>query len=360
MRLFIVAEDELFDLALNELRSAIGDLAIVSRLDEEVLGVYDSTVRLHSLHKSKNSCELVLPGDAILVFGNARAPEIDAASGIFVLDGVRFLQACFRTESAANGYVRGICRSGPTEESFLNYSRAEIDPSGIESDHRLVVNSFPKSGSIWLMAMIGEALSLSTDKHVHLAHGADIEIALCATGFFGGVALVRDIRDVVVSWYHEAIRADRQAGYPTSRYSDISVFYSEYFIGRIEGNPQYYFGNLERWLDFLSARAIPILRYEDMVSDPGAALSRLMNFWRLDVDRSAITNAVSRMSFDCIKNNVGNDSLYIADRLKSGHARVGGTGGWRKELPKEISKDIEGRFSGFMSRMNYFEGNSQN
>jgi len=95
------------------------------------------------------------------------------------------------------------------------------------------------------------------------------------------------------------------------------------------------------------------LKYEDLLRNPEGGLKRLMNFWKFDVDETDIAATVSRMSFATMKDHLDDGSTYIAERLGTGHAREGRSGGWQTSLPQEIASDIEMRFSGFMRRFGY-------
>ena len=353
MRVFIVAEESILDVVYNEVYSKIGSASLVGRLNNGRVEQPAPFLPRSKESRPEQRLQPVAPGDVVLVFGDAVAPDVDAASRIWVVDGLKFLRACSQTNNDVRNYLYEICLSGPTEEAYQSYARPSTRPQDIQPNARLIVNSFPKSGSIWMMAMIGNALGLSTDKHVHLAHGAEMELALCTNNILGSVALVRDPRDVVVSWFHEAVQCDVSHGFSEPRYRNVSEFYYQYFVGRIFGNPQYYYGNLDRWLDYLSARAIPTVKYEDLLENADEELQRIMNFWKIDIDQTNIATAVSRMSFATIKENVGDGSSYIAERLGNGHARQGQSGGWRDALPAEVARDIETRLAGYMHRLGY-------
>ncbi|MBB36300.1 MAG: hypothetical protein CME88_05920 [Hirschia sp.] len=353
MNLYFVALEDELDVVLARIRSAVGVNPPLRRITPDAIHEYIAWGVQGGAVQIVPDAPPPVASDVILVFGDAERPEIDAASRVFVVDGPAYLKAIGAGGNPGENYLRGLVRSGPVEECFASYSQARKSPEAISPPERLFINSFPKSGTIWLMAMIGEVLDISTDKHLYLVHGADVEVAYHSVGLIGGVALVRDLRDVVISWYHEALRNDEQSGFRMSRYPDVSSFYYGYFLGRVEGNPQYHFGDLGRWVNYLSARAIPFIRYEDMIGDAAGTLKWLLSFWRIDVDEASIERAVSRTSFSEINHSHGQADTYIGTRLKAGHVRSGTVGGWKGELPQNLVDDIGSRFRSFQERFGY-------
>ncbi|KJS38588.1 MAG: hypothetical protein VR74_05310 [Hyphomonas sp. BRH_c22] len=353
MNIYFVAPDDELHVVLARIRSAVGVHPTLRRITLCAIHEYVVWEGRGGIVQIIPDAPPPMASDVILVFGDAERPEIDAVSRVFVVDGLKFLKAIGRGGRPGGDYLRSLVRSGPVEECFVSYSRAYKAPEAILPPERFFINSFPKSGTIWLMAMVGEALGISTDKHLYLVHGADVEVAYHSVSLIGGVALVRDLRDVVISWYHEALRNDHQSGFKMSRYPDVSSFYYGYFLGRVEGNPQYHFGDLARWINYLSARAIPIVRYEDMIQDAAGTLQWLFSFWRIGVDEAAVERAVSRTSLSEINHSYGQTDTYIGDRLRAGHARAGTAGGWKAELSQDVVDDIGNRFRSFQERFGY-------
>ena len=355
MRLFVRADEADLADAVEAIRTAMPNARLAGRVvgvEVEPLPACGSSTRKRGGPVAALS---ISSGDAVLDFSASGANPFDAASGVFCVHGEAFLKAAGADPRSDKPYIHQLHDHGVAEESSDAYFQAIRDPSEIAAHDRIVVNSFPKSGTIWLMAMIGKMLTLPTDRHIYLTHLADIEIAAHTQHMIGSVGLVRDLRDVVLSWYHDVQRTDLQAGFSAPRYSTLEQFYSEYFLGKVRGSPQFYHGDLERWLDYLGARAMPIIRYEDLLSDPVQQLRRLINTWKLRVSDAMLDNAVANTQFESIEQNLSSGESYIQARLKSGHARTGRTGEWRTALPRDIASDIWHRFSGYMQRLGYCE-----
>jgi hypothetical protein len=353
MRIYLAVEEDDAELAIRTVRDVLGSFQPYGCLSPEgVIHVEDQSGFV-GCRGQNNYSDLPCPGDVVLVFGSAESPQIDASSGIFVLDAVSFLKSVSSQNNTFFSYAMKLATGGVVEESYDHYSRASAAPESIHSSSRFFVSSFPKSGSIWMMALISRILNVSSDRHLQLVHGADVELAYHSIGFRGGLAMVRDMRDVVVSWYHDALRSDEQSGFRYPRYPSISDFYREYFLGRILGNPQYYYGDMESWLNYLGARAIPLIRYEDLVEDTSSTMRHLLNVWKFHVGETKLNEAIAEMSFAKIQETLSSGTSYIAGRIKSGHVRKGSVGDWKKELPEPIAKDIQIRFSQYQLRLGY-------
>jgi hypothetical protein len=209
-----------------------------------------------------------------------------------------------------------------------------------EGAHTCVV-SFPKSGRTWLHVMLAR-----------LARGADAPFVLDVPGVlfthddadkpaqplradferYAGrkvVLLVRDPRDVLVSYYAHRTRRDRTYA------GSLSAFVREpgYGAGRIA--------------DFLAAwwvhRTVPrgwlLVRYEDLHADPRKELERLARFVGLPHGDAELEEAVAFATFDrmAAMERAGafdDKRLRAADPADQDSYKVrrGGVGGWKSAL----------------------------
>lgn len=234
---------------------------------------------------------------------------------------------------------------------FEAYTRPRISPCEIPSDRVFIVNSVPKSGTVWMVEMLSHLLDLDPGDHFVLSHVADVHADIAGHNVLGAVALVRDLRDVVVSWYHETLRADRAAGFAVPRYPTINAFYFEMLLGFLRLSPRFAYGRLEEWLDFVTGSGLPLLRYEDLLADTRASLRKVLHFWKIDVPAKAIERTVAVHTFDAVPAAVS--PALINGSLAGAHRRKGVAGAWREEMPDVVLRDIAERFSGFQSRLGY-------
>jgi len=241
----------------------------------------------------------------------------------------------------------------PDRDDFDRYTSEPIEAHNIPKHKLFVVNSMPKSGTLWMMAMLEGLLGVKAKEQITLSHVRDIETDWPKRNNHGAVTLVRDLRDVVVSWFHHMCRSDLQNGFASPRYPTIEEFYFEYFIGELAANPRYYSGDLGRWLDFVSKQTFPIVKYESLVVDTQSALRKVMNFWKVTTSDRLLAEVVRNYSFANMRRTVSTQTGYVSDALAAGHMRLGKTGSWENELPAEIADDINQRFSCYQTRLRY-------
>lgn len=243
--------------------------------------------------------------------------------------------------------------SDQEQREFRRYSADPVTPRCIPGHLLFVVNSMPKSGTLWMIAMLEDILGVKARHQITVSHVRDIESDWPKPNNHGAVALVRDIRDVVVSWFHHLARLDLQNGFRAARYSNIEQFYFEYFIGQICGSERFYFGDFDRWLNYIGANSIPLIRYEDMIADTLSAISRVMTFWKVDVSETDLRDVVHSYAFENMQANAGDRDGYVSDMLRSGHLHQGSPGAWQEELSNRVADDIAVRFDDYQRRLNY-------
>nr|WP_305907524.1 sulfotransferase domain-containing protein [Methylomarinum sp. Ch1-1]MDP4520285.1 sulfotransferase domain-containing protein [Methylomarinum sp. Ch1-1] len=204
-----------------------------------------------------------------------------------------------------------------------------------------------------MMAMLERVLGVRANQQITLSHLRDIEVDWPKPNNHGAVVLVRDMRDVVVSWFHHLSRVDLQNGFSSPRYPNVEDFYFEHFIAQLFGSSRYYFGELEKWLDFVGANSFPVIKYEDLVSDTSASLRKVMNFWKISVPDQALFDIAQEHSFGNMQKNFFDQEGFVADMLKTGHLRSGRVGAWEEEMPTRVAEDINRRFFGYQRRLQY-------
>lgn len=239
------------------------------------------------------------------------------------------------------------------DRRFQYYTRPRLCYTQIGADYGLIVNSVPKSGSVWMITLLSHLFDLPRENPPHLHHMADIRDASCDLPVLGVVALARDFRDVVVSWFHETKRNDLRAGYTSPRYPTVEAFYSEHLLGYLHCEPRFDCGNLTAWLDFVTANSFPLIRYEDLQTDPCKELRKLMTFWKIDIDDDRIKATAKECNVSKMTNTVQQIGGMVEQAVAHGHLHQGRTGCWRDELPDKVAQDIAVRFEEFQARLGY-------
>lgn len=246
----------------------------------------------------------------------------------------------------------------PANEVFLRPGQLCPSNYGVPLNQRngskILVVSLPKSGGTWLLRMLADCLGLTTippretpppgTLAVTKAH-AEFEDVRRWPDIAATVYLVRDLRDVVVSYYHYV----KTPYYhdlldPSAHYDSIEQFYYEYFLSRLL--------RVYRWPEqpeeYVAAGA-PLLRYEDLWDTPEQELERLFRRWGIDVPEADIQQAVARNTIDRYQR----EGVHIWKTIPPSFARKGGHGGYHDELPAAVLEDINHRFGEHLRRWGY-------
>jgi len=110
---------------------------------------------------------------------------------------------------------------------------------------------------------------------------------------------------------------------------------------------------LTGWIDRNCANYCPLIRYEDMVDDPQQALSKVLNAWRIRVPEARVAAAVRAFDASTLRKTLGPRDGYVGKMYRRGHLRKPGSGNWEEELPVNVLRDIERRFSDYQQRLGY-------
>lgn len=157
--------------------------------------------------------------------------------------------------------------------------------------------------------------------------------------------LVRDPRDVIVSWYHHharrsSARTRARQGLPIEMDRvDLATFVTDARFGLPS-----VVAFLERWVAI--ARAHPralLVRYEDLRARPLAELERILGFLGLATPPDVLEKAIAFASFESLKEKE-RAGFFRTEKLQardlgdpaSFKVRRGKVGGYRDELPPEI------------------------
>jgi hypothetical protein len=300
--------------------------------------------------------------DIVVVAG----PQSEFAIGELLRAGVRNLfdgNEILRSRAADRRFLRLAqnCYVGPTEPvgqglPVSEAARFDIQPVVADSVpcHKLfIVNSMPKSGTLWMVAMLEAMLGVRAREQITISHVGDLEVDWNKPNNHAAVTLVRDLRAVIVSWFHHLQRTDRELGFRRPRYATIEAFYWEHFLGTVRATRRFYGGNLEHWLDVVAANFVPIVRFEDLVSDTSACLLRVVDAWRIELPDARLSQVVRDFTFDRMTDSLRGANGYVADMVARGHLRRGKSIAWREELPHKISTDVQSRFKGYQTRLGY-------
>jgi hypothetical protein len=245
----------------------------------------------------------------------------------------------------------------PYPSPIFNHPRSFWDESyGLPmSSHpagKIVVFGFPKSGNVWLKSLIADYTGLppvepmyDVDKPgVGLTHRPFDRHVADRSDFLHGAVIVRDLRDVVASYYKYSLSDRFRSARPEVHFPDEVSFYFDWFLSRVA--PAH---RLLTHSDRYARLGVPVVRYEALRKDTVGELRRLVLRWGLTVDEAALQRAVDANQLEKLRTEGKN----LEKRIAPEHFRRGAVGGYREELPEIVVKDIERRFARVLRRWGY-------
>lgn len=166
------------------------------------------------------------------------------------------------------------------------------------------------------------------------------------------IYVVRDPRDVAVSYYHHAIKfGDIDADYPMSR------FVIRFIGGEIDPYGTWY-ENVASWLNTRGgAQNFLMLRYEDLLDNTQQILHEVARFLELNIDIDVLDGAIESSSLESMQGLERNQSHLWSStrntRKDKLFVRVGKSGGWKSDLPPASARSIEKKWGSLMSELGY-------
>ena len=278
-------------------------------------------------------------------------------------------------ESPASGWV-GVFTEIMILDRLKNAARAlvRVPPAArsvvvLEDDIFLV--SYPKSGNTWLRFLIAnlkgagnvdfsniEELVPDIYRHTNeklmkfprprvLKSHEYLDLRYPKV-----IYLVRDPRDVVLSYFHHVkkfLRVERQ--------QTEDEFVESFIAGRLDG-----YGT---WGQHVGAWRLAkrgeaeflMIRYEDLQTDPKAELTKIAAHVGINSDREMILSCLRLCDFDRMKEmelDHGKRWQPLAKTCESmPFVRKGRSGGWREELKPDLARRIESAWGDLMSDLGY-------
>jgi len=168
------------------------------------------------------------------------------------------------------------------------------------------------------------------------------------------VYLVRDPRDVVVSYYHHDLR--RRAipeGCP------MEPYVGRFLAGRLDpyGSWREHVGS---WLGARDGDpGFLLVRYEDLSAAPQQGLRQIADFLGLRPSAADLELACQRSSFEAMRKlerfQAETAGTLSQVRVQQPFVRSGTVGGWRRELPPALAARIAARWGSTMAALGYGE-----
>jgi hypothetical protein len=173
------------------------------------------------------------------------------------------------------------------------------------------------------------------------------------------IYIVRDPRDVAVSFYHHNVKARNiPDGYP------MASFVPRFLAGELDPKFGSWRDNVLSWTALRKADPrFLMLRYEDMKADPALALTRVVafldrcSFPKIDFSAEALQRAVELSSPERMrtleKQEAGRWVLTKGTRNDKPFVRSATSGGWKSQLTPELVAAIESVWGDLMQGLAY-------
>lgn len=170
------------------------------------------------------------------------------------------------------------------------------------------------------------------------------------------IYIVRDPRDVAVSYYHYALK--RQV---ITEQCSIEQFVSKFLAAELDIRWKW----AACWSDHVlswtlmreGAPGFLLLRYEDLVHDTRTQLEKVASFLRLDSESEGMLRAIKLSSADHMRDLERRQSqdwcLTRGTRQDERFVRAASSGSWRTELPPQSVAEIEAAWGSVMEHVGY-------
>jgi estrone sulfotransferase len=246
-------------------------------------------------------------------------------------------------------------------------SRAERNPSGIPVKEQrpspwlpstvycddVFLVSYPKSGNTWLRFLIANLLKQQEEIDFHTIHNFIPEVGkqeeIIETldrpriikshspyirEYPKVIYLIRDGRDVYVSYYFHRIR----------QLSSGCTFRE--FLKRRDHYPCTWGEHIASWLPSLASPDILLVRYEDLIEDGLKQLERIASFLSLERTKDQLKLAIAKSGFDNMRRLELEKGRRYKDQGPKVFMRQGKKGDWKDYFgqdEKTIFKSREGQ-----------------
>jgi len=228
--------------------------------------------------------------------------------------------------------------------------------------------SYPKSGNTWMKFMLAHALTgvatsfdATEDAVGQVGGRTDVPALLPGGGrilkshesFSAGVRapgpvvhIVRDGRDVAVSYYQQLVRKGPDPG-------EFSSFLPRFVAGELDGYGPWGV-HVTSWLDGRVARDERLLtiRYEDLLEDPLGGLQQTLEFLGVPVGADVVEAAVEANRFEQMRQR----ETASAFHEKEGNqffVRRGVAGEWQETFAPPDTALFDHAFGAVLERLGY-------
>lgn len=218
-----------------------------------------------------------------------------------------------------------------------------IDDFKNNSKSKILIFGIPKSGNVWLLNLLQDIIGF--DDQVSFTHQPFSDQRFDPT-ILRSVCIVRDLRDVICSYYRYTKRQgnrDNTIGY----FDSVEEFYYKYFYLMLRNNTN----NIDLSLpDKVVSYGVPVIKYEDLVANTACELEKLFSQWRFaGIKNEVIKSAVAK--YRLTQNN--RPKYRAAEHIKPDHAQYITEKEYSKLMPENLIRHVEKHFGNYIERWGY-------
>ena len=163
----------------------------------------------------------------------------------------------------------------------------------------------------------------------------------------GGLYMVRDPRDVCVSYAHHCqMSIDETIDFMLKPAATINHDTRYHALGTWEEH-------VKTWVDKDIAFPRHIVRYEDMVNEPKKTFSRVVEFLGWDVDKDLVDKSIEGTEFSKLKHQEEKYGFREQSHSGAHFFRKGKIGSWKDEMTDKQVKRLTDAFAETMKPLGY-------
>lgn len=286
---------------------------------------------------------------------------------------------CIRCLRTAEGLTLRMIGKSCSTTQRLAYIKAVIGCKQrgltVYPDDRYIV-SYPKSGNTWMRFLVSNLVFtddpttfLNIERRTPDIYGHSdffirriprprfIKSHECYEPRYRRVIyIVRDPRDVAVSFYHECVKQR----WITDAYP-LAAFVKDWAGARVEPEFGTWGQHVRSWLAMREGDdEFLLVRYEDLQAKCGEELARIARFLGLESSREDISRAIELSSADRMRALEKKQQRWWVTtrgtRLDKPFVRKAKVGDWRAALPRESVELIEAAWGPLMQELGYPTG----
>jgi hypothetical protein len=249
--------------------------------------------------------------------------------------------------------------------TILRTAVVRLRHAGIR-DADAFVASYPKSGNTWLRFMLGQLLSdeemgFDAVKVVIPPVGAHRHGPRVLPGggrlikthesyrdpYRTAIYMVRDGRDVAISYYHHQLRQGTFEG-------EFSTFLTRFLDGRADAYGVWH-EHVASWLDSPIARRgnLEVVRYESMRRDPLETMKRVLKALGVGASDEKVRAIIEANTMERMRRKEGSATVVKTKRGDIPIVRKGSPGEWREVFSERDHENFLERAAPMLARLGY-------